>query len=184
MREVYERGNPMRKTEILPWTEEWADQYYQEELILKEIFKSEWIGIFHIGSTSVPEIGFAKPIIDILIVVKDIKNIDPYNEAMSSIGYDPRGENGILDRRYFTKGKEKRTHHVHIYQDGNENIRKHLDFKEYLIHNPEEARNYGELKIKLAKQFPNNTYKYQEGKEVFVNELVKKAVNWSIGSNS
>jgi len=99
---------------------------------------------------------------------------------MASIGYDPRGENGISGRRYFPKGKERRTHHVHVYQEGNENIRIHLYFKEYLINNPEDARSYGNLKIKLAKQFPNDIHKYQEGKEFFVNELVKKAINWSL----
>ncbi|WP_407637746.1 GrpB family protein [Bacillus ndiopicus] len=33
------------------------------------------------------------------------------------------------ERRYFVKGKEKRTHHVHIFQTGNQNINKHLKFK-------------------------------------------------------
>lgn len=37
---------------------------------------------------------------------------------------------------------------------------------------------YGELKIKLAEQYPDNTYKYQEGKQKLLNELVKKAKNW------
>ncbi|MGN7478550.1 GrpB family protein [Solibacillus silvestris] len=66
-------GVPMRKTIILPWTEDWGKQYYKEEKILKHTFKNEIIGIYHIGSTSIPTIGFAKPIIDILIVVKNIE---------------------------------------------------------------------------------------------------------------
>lgn len=174
----------MRKTEIRPWTEDWVTQFYKEEIILKDIFKDELLGIHHIGSTSIPTIGFAKPIVDILVIVNDIEKVDLYNEKMSSIGYDPRGENGIPGRRYFPKNKERRTHHVHIYQEENENIRIHLDFKEYLINNPEDARSYGDLKIKLAKQFPNDIHKYQEGKEFFVNELVKKAINWSLKRTS
>ncbi|WP_068983416.1 MULTISPECIES: GrpB family protein [Lysinibacillus] len=174
----------MRKAEIRPWTEDWVTQFYKEEIILKDIFKDELLEIHHIGSTAIPTIGFAKPIVDILVIVNDIEKVDLYNEKMSSIGYDPRGENGIPGRRYFPKNKERRTHHVHIYQEGNENIRIHLDFKEYLINNPEDARSYGDLKIKLAKQFPNDIYKYQEGKEFFVNELVKKAINWSLKRTS
>lgn len=169
----------MRKTEILPWTEDWIKQFNEEEKILKDIFKDEILGIYHIGSTSIPSIGFAKPIVDILIVVKDIEKVDLYNENMLSLGYNPRGENGISGRRYFPKGKEKRTHHVHIYQEGNENIRIHLEFKEYLIEFPEDAKSYGDLKIKLARQFPNDIHKYQDYKQDFVNELVKKAMNWS-----
>jgi len=172
-------GAPMRKTKILPWTEEWKKQFDKEGKILKNIFKEEILGIYHIGSTSIPSIGFAKPIIDILIVVKDIDKVDLYNENMMAIGYDVRGENGITGRRYFPKGKENRTHHVHIYQEGHENIRFHLDFKEYLIKFTEDAKSYGDLKRKLARQFPNDSHKYQDNKQEFVNELVKKAVDWS-----
>ncbi|MFB5664255.1 GrpB family protein [Alteribacillus sp. HJP-4] len=165
----------MRKTKILPWTEEWEKSYKQEEKILKEIFKGELVDIFHIGSTSVPAIGYAKPIIDILIVVKNIEKVDLYNEELRKFGYKPKGENGISGRRYFPKGNENRTHHVHIFQVGNENIKTHLDFKEYLIKYPEDAKRYGDLKIKLAKQFSEDHYKYQAEKQEFVNELVKKA---------
>ncbi len=98
---------------------------------------------------------------------------------MELLGYEPRAENGISGRRYFPKGKENRTHHVHINQVGNENIKTHLDFKEYLIKHPTDAKSYGDLKIKLAKQFPDNTKEYQLGKEQFVNELVRKVKNWS-----
>src|SRR5690606_10959058 len=110
----------MRKTEIRPWTEQWIKKYEEEEIQLKQIFNEELHAIYHIGSTSIPTIGYAKPIIDILIVVKDINKIDFYNDAMISKGYNPKGENGIAGRRYFTKGHENRTHHVHIFQEGNE----------------------------------------------------------------
>jgi len=169
----------MRKTEILPWTEEWEKTYLKEEIILKDIFKDELIRIYHIGSTSIPFVGYAKPIIDILIVVEDIEKINLYNEEMLLLGYEPRNEHGISGRRYFTKGKQKRSHHLHIYQLGNKNIELHLFFKEYLNNHQEDAKNYGNLKKVLAKQFPNDTHKYQEAKEKFVNDLMKKAINWN-----
>jgi GrpB-like predicted nucleotidyltransferase (UPF0157 family) len=146
---------------------------------LKEVFKDELVDIFHIGSTSIPTIGFAKPIIDILIVVRNIENVDLYNSQMLTLAYEPKGENGIAGRRYFTKGKDNRTHLVHIFQIGSEFIKVHLDFKEFLIKNPIEANKYGELKINLAKQFPEEHHKYQEGKQQFVNNLVKRAKEWA-----
>ncbi|KZN97945.1 MAG: GrpB family protein [Bacillaceae bacterium] len=173
----------MRKTIILPWTEEWEKSYKKEAKILKAIFKDEIVDIFHIGSTSIPTIGYAKPIIDILIVVKDIEKVDLYNGKMKELGYEPRGENGISGRRYFPKGQDNRTHHVHIYQIGHENIEKHLLFKEYMIKNPDEAKKYGELKMKLAKQFPDHTHQYQKGKESFVNEMVEKSLKWASKNN-
>ncbi|MEG0473713.1 MAG: GrpB family protein, partial [Solibacillus sp.] len=149
-----------------------------EEIILKEVWKDELVGIFHIGSTSIPTIGFAKPIIDILIVVKDIDQVNFYTNEMVALGYVSKGENGIIGRRYFSKG-QKRTHHVHIFQVGNKNINIHLQFKQFLISNPLEAKKYGGLKVNLAKQFPNEHCKYQAGKQPFLNELVSKAKEWA-----
>ncbi|WP_100407684.1 GrpB family protein [Bacillus solitudinis] len=173
----------MRKTKILPWNEEWIKLYSHEEELLKEILKDEIVNIFHIGSTSVSAIGYAKPIIDILVVVKNIRKVDLYNEELRKLGYEPKGENGISGRRYFPKGKENRTHHLHIFQSGNENIKTHLNFKEYLIKHPEEAKSYGDIKIELAKKFPENHYKYQAEKQKFVNELVKRAKKWAVKRN-
>lgn len=170
----------MRKTEIVPWTKEWDKLYMIEAEKLRGIFEHEIINIFHIGSTSVQAIGFAKPIIDILIVVENISKIDIYNDKMLDFQYEARGENGITGRKYFVKGKEKRTHHVHIFQIGNENINKHLQFKNYLMHHPQEAKKYGDLKIALAEKFPSNTYQYQKGKEAFMNNLVVKALEWEV----
>ncbi|MDQ0112582.1 GrpB family protein [Paenibacillus harenae] len=168
-----------RKTDIAPWTENWCELYRKEEALLQSIFTNELLDIHHIGSTSVPQIGFAKPIIDILIVVKDINKVDLYNEQMILKDYEPRGEQGIVGRRYFPKGADRRTHHIHIYEVGNVNIEYHLKFKDYLINHPEEAQTYGELKIHLAKQSPDSVHLYQEGKEAFCKEIVKKAMNWA-----
>ncbi|WP_456278808.1 GrpB family protein [Bacillus sp. AK128] len=174
----------MRKTKILPWNEEWTKLYSLEEELLKEILKDEVVEIFHIGSTSVPAIGYAKPIIDILVVVKNIGEVDLYNQELQGLGYEPKDENGIPGRRYFPKGKENRTHHLHIFQSGNTNIETHLDFKEYLIKHPEDAKRFGDIKIELSKKFPENHYKYQAEKQEFVNELVTRAKKWAVKRNS
>ncbi|WP_413376587.1 GrpB family protein [Alkalihalobacillus sp. 1P02AB] len=110
----------MRKTNIQPYRLEWKQAYLEEEQLLKEIFNKEIIEIFHIGSTSVAAILYAKPIIDILIEVKDINNVEQKNQVMQQNGYLVKGENGISGRRYFSKGcGNTRTHHIHIYETGN-----------------------------------------------------------------
>lgn len=110
---------------------------------LNQILKNEIIDIHHIGSTSVPGLS-AKPIIDIMPVVKDINIVDKYNEEMQGIGYEPKGENGISGRRYFEKGGDNRTHHVHIYQVGSYEIKRHLAFRDYLREHIEVKKVYGE----------------------------------------
>lgn len=120
----------------------------------------------------------AKPIIDILPIVKDINIVQKYEEEMISIGYEPKGENGIPGRRYFQKGGDNRTHHVHIYQIGSSEIKRHLAFRDYLRNHPDVKKCYGELKMILAQQFPYDIEAYINGKENLVREIEKRAMDW------
>jgi GrpB-like predicted nucleotidyltransferase (UPF0157 family) len=52
----------------------------------------------------------AKPIMDIMVEVKDIERVDAFNEQMAQLGYEARGENGIPFRRYFCRKREKGEH--------------------------------------------------------------------------
>lgn len=170
----------MRNTIIRKWTSDWNKLYEEEARRLKDIFQEELIQIYHIGSTAIPTIGYAKPIIDIVIGLSNIDKTVLYDEKMCQLGYEVRGENGITDRRYYTKGGHNRSHHVHIYRAGHENINKHLQFKYYLMNHPEQARKYGQLKIELATKFPDDTSSYQQAKESFVTGLMEEAQEWSI----
>lgn len=167
----------MRKVEVSSYNEKWIQMFMEEAEKLNLIFGNELIDIYHIGSTSVPGLK-AKPIIDIMPVIKDINNVDKYNLEMQEIGYVPKGENGIVKRRYFQKGGDNRTHHVHIYQIGSCEINRHLAFRDYLKSHPDEMKNYGELKEKLAQQFPLNKKSYINGKDYFVENIELKALEW------
>lgn len=105
----------MRRTIINEWTSDWQTSYEEEARQLKRVFQEQLIQIFHIGSTSIPTIGYAKPIIDIVMGVANIDLVALYNEKMATLGYVAHGANGITDRFYYTKGGNNRTHHVHIY---------------------------------------------------------------------
>ncbi|MEQ2528397.1 GrpB family protein [Bacillaceae bacterium CLA-AA-H227] len=168
----------MRKVEVSSYNEKWTVLFEQEAEKLKLIFGNEIVAIHHIGSTAVTGLK-AKPIIDIMPVVRDISLVDKYNEKMRDIGYEPKGENGIPERRYFQKGGDDRTHHVHIYQVGSPEIKRHLAFRDYLQKHSDEMKSYGELKEKLAQQFPFDIESYINGKESFVKKTEAKALEWA-----
>ncbi len=82
--------------------------------------------IHHIGSTSVPRLD-AKPIIDMIPVVRDILQLDSSSNAvgkMEGLGYIGKGENGIPFRRFFHKGlvDDRRKFHLYIFQTPRLNI--------------------------------------------------------------
>lgn len=167
----------MRKVDVIPFSDRWSFDFEKEAAILQEIFGAEIIKIHHIGSTSVHGLS-AKPIIDIMPVVKNILRIDQYNGKMAAIGYEAKCENGIAGRRYFQKGGDERTHHVHIYGNGSPEIDRHLAFRDFLRAHPEKAKAYGDLKEKLAGQFPFDIDMYINGKAGLAAQIEQEAMEW------
>src|SRR5690625_2800411 len=154
---------------------------YEEETVkLRKILGAEIYKIYHIGSTSVDGL-IAKPVIDIMPVVRDVNRVDDFNTAMIDIGYEPKGENGLPGRRFFQKGGDERTHHIHFYEIGNTEIERHLAFRNYLRTYPYAVKKYGSLKKQLSQRFPDDIKAYISGKEKLISEIEKKAIGWSKG---
>jgi GrpB-like predicted nucleotidyltransferase (UPF0157 family) len=150
--------------------------FNDEAQFLSGIFGEEILKFEHFGSTSVPGMK-AKPVVDMMCLVKDIKIIDTFNEQMQSLGYDVAGEWGIEGRRLFRKGGENRTHHIHVYQQDNSHIHRHLVMRDYLRTHPEEVERYAYMKEELAQQYDDTTF-YSKAKKPFVTELEHRALNW------
>ncbi len=171
----------VRKVEVVPYDASWPEAFRREAALVGQALGLEMVAIHHIGSTAIPGIG-AKPIIDILVEVRDIERIDALNGEMARLGYEARGELGISGRRYFVKGgDETRTHHLHIFQAGNPEVERHLTFRDYVRSHPHEARAYGRLKEELARRYPEDIEHYVEGKDGFVKEMDRRARAWREG---
>ncbi|GGA36320.1 GrpB family protein [Psychrobacillus lasiicapitis] len=167
----------MRKVVVEAYSADWKNRFEEEAVVLRTIFGNEIQWIHHIGSTSIDGLS-AKPIIDMMPIVGDISKIDSFNNAMIAIGYEPKGENGLTGRRYFQKGGNDRTHHVHIYEAGNLGIERHLAFRDYLNTHPHVKKKYGDLKESLARQFPYDIESYINGKEQLASEIERDALKW------
>lgn len=163
-----------RRLGVVSYNPNWKDMYKEESGKIKNILNDIIIDIHHIGSTAIPGIK-AKPVIDILVEVKNIEEVDKYNHKMKELGYEVMGEYGIPKRRFFRKGENNRTHHIHIFQVGNEDIERHIDFKKYLIAHPDIGREYSKLKEKLVNKYTYDVEKYTNGKSDFIKEIDRKA---------
>ena len=80
----------------------WTKKFEKEALLIKNIITDNCISIYHIGSTSVPGLA-AKPIIDIMVVVRSLEAIDTVAEKFSEIGYEYLGEFGKRADAIFAK---------------------------------------------------------------------------------
>ncbi len=167
-----------RRVVVTPYDPRWPEAYDAEAKRLRAILEPEIIAIEHIGSTAVPGMS-AKPIIDVLIAVRDIVAVDAYNECMSAAGYEAKGENGIPGRRYFRRGTpDVHLAHVHCFQQPCDDIVRHLAFRDYMIGHPQEAAAYSTLKQDLARRHPFDIDAYIEGKAPFVQAAEQRALAW------
>lgn len=171
----------VRKIEVIPHDPAWEEEFRRESALLAAVFSEELVEIHHIGSTAMRGI-CAKPVVDIVSVVKNIDKVDDFNPEMERLGYLPKGEASIPGRRLFIKpGEELRTHHVHVFQVGSPDIARHLDFRDYMNAHPDEARMYSRLKERLADQFPHDADSYCDGKDSFIQEVDRRAREWRGG---
>lgn len=161
---------------VVNYDPEWPSKYVRERDYITEILKENCISIYHIGSTSVPGLA-AKPIIDIMAVVRSLEELDMVAEKFSEIGYEYLGEFGITGRRYLRKGGDERTHQIHIFQaDDWNNIGRHLAFRDYMHTHEKERNEYAKIKKDLAQKFPYDIDGYCDGKENFVREMEERAL--------
>ena len=161
---------------VLNYDPEWPLKYERERKAIAEILDGNGISIYHIGSTSVPGLA-AKPIIDMMAVVRSLEKVDDARGKFSELGYEYLGEFGIAGRRYFRKGGDERTHQIHIFQaDDWNNIERHLAFRDYMRTHEKERVEYAEIKTALAQRFPYDIDGYCDGKDAFVREMEKRAL--------
>lgn len=165
----------MRKVEVFDYQKEWEQLFLKEAAAIQKIFGEECVAIHHIGSTAVKGLA-AKPVIDLMPVVKEIRAVDRFNLAFEKLGYEAKGENGLKGRRYFQKGGDARTHHMHVYESGSAEIERHLAFRDFLKKQPQEAEKYGTFKKELAKKYPMDIESYIRGKEQLVKAIEKQAM--------
>lgn len=172
-----------RAIEVVAYSPGWPAAYEAEARRLREVFGEDLLAVHHIGSTAVPGLA-AKPIIDILVTVRDIRRIRLFDEGMAGLGYRVRGECldslGSPGRFYYSRDADGvRTHQVHAMQEGHFEIRQKRLLCDYLRACPAEAAAYGQLKMELAAANTRGIVEYIEGKDAFVKALIGRAEAWA-----
>ena len=160
--------------------------------------------IEHIGSTSVEGLA-AKPIIDILIGVRDESELNqiPDLVAGKNYVYYPKYNADMPYRRFFVLLKEApqtwdlpeiidvddsipekmhdhalRVAHIHVMPITSEHWTRHLAFRDYLRAHPEVKAAYQKIKEQLVQQQWQDGNDYNDGKDEFIKREEQKAIAW------
>ena len=155
----------------------WNSAYLDERSRIVTAIGPHLLDIQHGGSTSIPNVP-AKPILDILIGVRDFDTAKVCVEPIVAIGYLYRGEYGIPRRHYFVKG-EPRTHHLHMLETSSHDWRVTLQFRDLLRANPLLADEYAREKERLARLHSNDRDAYQKAKDHVVEKILARTVSES-----
>ncbi|MGF9958653.1 GrpB family protein [Bacillus mycoides] len=166
-----------RPVVIEEYTPDWALQFKEEQRLLKGIMGDKAITIEHIGSTSVEGLG-AKPILDIMIGVHNLKEVDEFIEPLKKIAYEYVFHKEFPNRRFFRKGLWRAgTHHLHVYELGSEEWNSNILFRDYLKNHPDTLQQYYQLKQKLAEKHHHDRVAYTNEKAPFITDIIQKAKN-------
>lgn len=166
---------------LVEYDPEWPALFEQERRRILDVAGEYIEDVQHVGSTSVPALG-AKPVIDIMIGLRDFALVERCIGPLEALGYEYLGENGIPDRHFFRnppgQSWEGRKFNVHMVKKGDYEWRRHILFRDYLRAHLEAAQEYYALKQALAARYADNPDAYMlypDAKTDFVASILSKA---------
>ncbi len=143
---------------------------------LKAIFGGLAVDIQHVGSTAVAGI-MAKPIIDIAVAANDLDAVARLVPVLEQAGFLYRRQE-TPDEMLFVRGDpdaDTRTHHIHVLKSGCGQWQDLLAFRDYLSANPDAAKEYEAMKLKLMRECKTDRPAYTQGKTAFVGRVLRQA---------
>ena len=159
---------------VVPYDPEWPELFRAEAARLQAaIAPALSLVIEHTGSTAVPGLA-AKPVLDMLAGCRHGASVDAYVVALTKVGFEHRGEQGIPGRRFFRRGNP-RAYHLHLTEQGSVFWREQLAFRDALIADAALRDAYAWLKVDLARRFPRDRESYTSGKTAFVQQVLGPA---------
>lgn len=170
-------------------SDEWEIEGKRVIELIKKLCCDVVIDIAHIGSTSVKDL-MAKPIIDIAVAVDSfvvfLKYVDPLMK--NGFYYCPHDSD---DRQllfgagsYYTGDGEEQTHFIHVVKKDSMEWLNYINFRNYLSSDKTVRKQYENLKLSLANQFPFDRAQYVKGKNEFINATLRTALVKSyVGKN-
>lgn len=159
------------RIELEPHDPAWAERFEDEREQIRETAPGGLLGVFHIGSTAVPDLA-AKPVVDVLAVYRDASAMRGAARALADAGYARRRDDDdwqVLARSGGTDAV------VHLRPRDVEAWRDQLVFREYLRDSPEAREEYERAKRDAAAAHPDDVDAYTDAKEWTIEVLTERA---------
>jgi GrpB-like predicted nucleotidyltransferase (UPF0157 family) len=151
----------------------WPAKFEAERARIRNAI-GDWVvdGIHHVGSTAVPGLE-AKPIIDILVGVRDLEESRACFEPLARLGYLHAPYLADQMHWFCKPDPNRRTHHLHLVPAGSERYLDELAFRDRLRSDAGLAQRYAALKRRLAVQFEHDREAYTDAKGEFIRRALR-----------
>ena len=173
----------LKEVRIVDYDPNWKNQYKEEAAQIKAILGDNFAGAYHIGSTVMKNMK-AQPIIDILVVVKKAHLADSKISEFTEAGYEYKGEYGVENRRFFVKGGNNPTCHIHMFEEKvPKDITRFFAVSNYIARHEDERKKYESVKVDLAGKYADDYDAYCKGKREYINSIEGKAMEWQLAQS-
>lgn len=164
-----------KRVTVVQHDSKWNNEFQKIKSYLEKTLKNSIVAIEHVGSTSIEGL-YAKPIIDIDVVIKNYDNFQEVKSNLEKLGYYHEGDLGIKDREAFgyIEKHEFMTHHLYVCPQNSKELERHIAFRDYLKTHKEYREKYSEIKLQASKKYPTDIDSYIEFKSPFIAEIYKK----------
>jgi GrpB-like predicted nucleotidyltransferase (UPF0157 family) len=168
----------------------WADSYAVEEIRIRAAVGQALVELHHAGSTSVPGLA-AKPIIDIVLLVRDSTDEESYAPALQAAGYRFQlRERHWHEHRLFKSGlphfaspereddvdRDRQKVNLHVFTAGSSEAHRMLVFRDWLRTHPADRELYEQTKRTLASRRWQVVQDYADAKSTVVGEIMQRAL--------
>lgn len=169
-------GLKVGEVKLEKYNPEWINKFYEEKENLQKMFGNLALTIEHVGSTSIPKLS-AKPIIDIAVGVKSLKDFEIVKSLFLKFPYSVK-EDSTDGEILVRKGPEdNRTHFIHVMEIDSERYKETIIFRNYLRTHKDALKDYENLKKDLAIKYKDNRKMYTESKRDFIREMIERSKN-------
>ncbi len=159
------------RIELKEYDPAWTTLYEVERQKINNALNMDGIVIEHVGSTSVPGL-CAKPIIDILLLVKDSSDEGSYVPDLEKAGYAMRIREPDWHGHRMLKGTEPEVN-LHVFSVGCDEARRMIDFRDWLRTHEDDRNLYAETKRRLVRKKWKYLQDYADAKSEVVCEILK-----------
>lgn len=161
-----------KKVFVVPYNEQWSKEFEKIKVEIIAALGQLAVSVEHIGSTSVQGL-WAKPIIDIDVVISDIRLLPQVINNLKNIGYHYESDLGIEGREAFRYDykPEFMLHHLYVCPQNSKELKRHIAFRDYLRTHSDAVQEYSQVKCEGAALFPEDIEAYIQYKSSIIEKI-------------